>query len=216
MTIKQTRFALGIITLSSIGAFVSPAVRPQLGQGSRQRQQVQTANLTGAWTLNEDLSDDPAKAMKELEYMQAERHGGGGSGGHGPWMHGGGGGMGGAKDMEEMRVRMNRVLEPPGRLTIAQAGSSITFTDGGGRSQTLTTNNKKKKVPLNDRTAEVRAKWDGGRLVKETSLGDGMKLTETYTVVSEPPQLHVLVKLDISHMPQPVNLRRVYDAESRR
>lgn len=61
---------------------------------------------------------------------------------------------------------------------------------------------------------EVKSKWDNGRLVKETSLGDGMKLTETYSLVAEPRQLHVMVKLEGSHLPRPVNFRRVYDGET--
>lgn len=61
---------------------------------------------------------------------------------------------------------------------------------------------------------EVKTKWDDARLVKETSLGDGMKLTETYSLVAEPRQLPVMVKLEGSHLPRPVNFRCVYDGET--
>jgi hypothetical protein len=64
--------------------------------------------------------------------------------------------------------------------------------------------------------AEVRTKWDDGRLVNETRFGDGMKVTETYSIGSERRQLNVAVKLEGSHVPRPVNLRRVYEAETPR
>lgn len=69
---------------------------------------------------------------------------------------------------------------------------------------------------MDNRMVEVRTKWDDGRLVNETWLGEGMKLTETYSVVSERQQLHVMVKLEGSHLPRAVNFRRVYNAESLR
>jgi len=113
-------------------------------------------------------------------------------------------------------MQMLLAIEPPARLTITQAESSVTVMDGDGRSQKLITNNKKQKLSRDGRTIEVKTKWDSGRLVKETSLADGIKLTETYSLISEPRQLHVMVKLDGSHMPGPINLRRVYDAENTR
>ncbi|MEO5618965.1 MAG: hypothetical protein ABIS67_14445 [Candidatus Eisenbacteria bacterium] len=190
--------------------------------GAAAAQDDQAIDLTGLWTLNGDLSDDPTKVMQT---MQAQRHDGSGGGGwmsavgfgvHGPGMHGGGGG---GPDPEQMRAQMNRMtraIEPPGRLTITQTNGSITLTDAGGQSQTLTTKGKKERLQLDGRTVSVRTKWDHGRLVKKTSLGDGMTLTETYSLVSEPRQLHVRVKLDSSHLPRPVNFSRAYDREGSR
>jgi hypothetical protein len=214
MITRQAGSAVGIVTLS-IGVFVSSAVfalhEPwQQASGSSQRRQGETTNVTGAWTLNRDLSDDPTKVM---ETMQAGRHGGSG-GGHGPGIHGGGGSRGGM-DPEQMRARMS-LLEPPSRLTITQTDTSVTLTEGDGRSQTLTIDNRKESRALGNRTVEVRTKRDEGRLVKEMSLGDGMKLTETYSLDAQPRQLHVMVKLEGSHLPRPINLRRVYDGESAR
>lgn len=193
----------GLLKTLIVTVFAVAAAATGLSAHSLAAERDKTANLTGAWRLNKDLSDDPAQAMAG---MQGERRGGSG---HGPWRHGGGGR--GGMDPGRMET-MHRAMEAAARLTITQADGSITFTDGDGRSQRLTTNNKKEELPLDDRTVEVRTKWDDGRLVKETSLGDGMKLTETYSLVSEPRRLHVMVKLDSSHLPRPVNLRRVYDA----
>jgi len=76
--------------------------------GATAPQSDKTKNLTGAWTLNKSLSDDPAKV---IETMQAERLGGSGggassrgqSGGHGPWMHGGGGTGAGRGEIDRSR-----------------------------------------------------------------------------------------------------------------
>lgn len=172
-------------------------------------------NLTGAWTLNEDLSDDPAQVMETMKGGDHGASGRGGFGGHGPGMHGGGG-MGGGRggmDREQMRARMS-LLEPPGRLTITQTDGSITLTDGDGRSQTLATNNAKERQPFENGTVDVKTKWDDGRLVKATSLEEGLKLTETYSLDPNVGQLNVLVKLEGSHLPRAVTLRRVYDSDN--
>lgn len=170
------------------------------------------SNLTGAWTLNGELSDDPAKVMETLHGVS-----GGGRGmpfgGHGPGMHGGGGR--GPTDPEQMRARM-ALVEPPRRLTITQADQSITLTDGEGRSQTLSPNNRKQRVAKGTGTVDVKAKWDDERLVKETSLADGTKVTETYSLIPDARQLHVSVKIESAQMPRPIVLGRVYDAESLR
>lgn len=177
--------------------------------------------------MNKHLSDDAAKLM---EAMQGGDHGGSGgghmppggfSGGHGPGMHGGGA-MGGNRggmtpeQMRAMRARMSEALEAPARLTIVQADGSVRLTDNHGRSQRLTTNNKKEKRPIDNQMVEVRTKWDDGRLVNEMWLGDGMKLTETYSLASDRRQLHVMVKFEGSHLPRPVSFRRLYDAEGLR
>jgi hypothetical protein len=203
-------FALVLSTGSTAGA-------------SAQSERENVSDLTGAWTLNKDVSDNTAKL---LEGMQGGDHGGSGDGhtapggGHGPGMHGGGAGgnRGGMspEQMQAMRARMSEVLDAPGRLTIVQGDGSVTLTTADGRSQRLMTNNKKEKRPVGGQMAEVRTKWDDGRLVNETRFGDGMKVTETYSIGSERRQLNVAVKLEGSHVPRPVNLRRVYEAETPR
>jgi hypothetical protein len=196
-------------------AFVAHSASAQSPATARDR----IPNLTGVWSLNNGLSDDAAKLM---ETQFGGDHGGsgaghrppGGAGGHGPGMHGGGGREMSPEQMRAMRARMMSALDAPARLTVTQADGSITITDSYGRSQRLATNNKKEQLPLDNRMVDVKTRWDDGRLVKETSLADGMKLTETYSTIAEPRQLHVMVKLEGSHLPRPIIFRRVYDAES--
>jgi hypothetical protein len=213
------RVSFGLLT--TITLVVSTAAAATIvSVQSRATERDKIPNLTGAWTLNEDLSDDAAKVMESMHGGDQGRRGGGhrppgGSGGHGPGMHGAGGrGEMSPEQMQAMRARMDRTLEAPARLTIVQADGSITFTDGDGRSQRFAINNKKEKRPIDNRMVEVRTKWDDGRLVNETWLDEGMKLTETYSLLSERQQLQVMVKIEGSHLPKPVNLRRVYDAQS--
>ena len=178
-------------------------------------------NLAGVWRFNKDLSDDLAKVMEATHGGSHGSSGRGGHtppsgrGGHGPGMHGGGrdSRSGGMDAEQQMRMWLH---EPSAKLTITQTERAVTFTEGDGRSQTLATTNEKQRVPLGTGIVEVRSKWDDGRLVKETSLDDGTKVTETYSVVSEPRQLHVMIKLAGSRLPRPVNVRRVYDAENTR
>lgn len=208
--ITNVRFVLAIVLLSSIGVFISSTgfarqTPEQYAPATAQRQEVQTTTLTGVWTLNAALSDDSARVMAAI---QSQRRAGTG---HGPWLHGGGGGGRNPGETKAMQERMHRAMDAPASLAITQTTGSITFADGRGRSQTFTTNDKKQTVPLDDRTVEVRSKWDDGRLIKETSLGDGLKLMETFSLASGHRQLHVTVKLEGSHLPQAVNVRRVYD-----
>jgi len=145
-----------------------------------------------------------------MESMHSER---GGGSGRGRWMHGGGGG--GGMDPAKMQA-MRSAMEAPAKLTIAEADGSVTFTDSEGRSQTFATTNKKEQHSIENVTADVKTKWEDGRLVKETSFDDGLKLTETYSLVPNADQLQVLVKMNVSQMSREVSVKRVYDLERRR
>ncbi len=210
MITSKVRFAAIILVLSSTGVLVSAKVFGQRVPEHREPATAQpsrgpTTTMAGVWILNQALSDDSARIT---EAMQGARRA---PKGHGPWMHGGGGGARNPREMRVMQERMHRAMEAPARLTITQSSGSIAFADDRGLSQTLTTNNRKQKVSLEDRTIEVRTRWHDGRLVKETSLGDGLKLVEVYSLGSAGRQLHVTMKLEGSHLSQPVSVRRVYD-----
>ena len=184
-----------------------------------QTQRGAAADLTGAWTLNQDLSDDAAKVM---EKMMSGDHGSAGGqppagvgGGHGPGRHGGGSGSRGGMTPDQMRA-MRDVLEAPAKLTIVEGDGSVILTDNQGHSRRLMVNNKREKRPVDNRMVDVRTKWDDGRLVTETWLYDGMKLTETYSLAPGRRQLLVSLKLEGSHLPRAMNLRHVYDPDTLR
>jgi len=200
-------FEASVKKLSAIAILLSIALAGGARHPSFATVPNQSADITGTWALNRAASDDPAKVMEAIhrEHDEGARERGsmhGMFGGGGPSMHGGE-----PPEPERMRAR----LEGPERLSIAQAEGTITFSDEQGRSQTLQTTNKKQRIPHGDQSVDVRTKWKDGKLIKKTSLDSRMTLTETYSVASDPRQLFVLVKLEGSQLPRPIELRRVYD-----
>ena len=173
---------------SAAGAvFFLVAVAGVLAQQPRQAHSAHS-DLTGTWSLNRDLSDDPATVITRMRE--------GGDGGHRPPFGGHGGAFGGggrSMNPDQMPARM-AWLEPPPRLTIVQSDTAVTLTDGDGRSQTFAVTNQKQRLSIGGQTIEVRAKWDGDRLVKEMSLREGARIIETYSTTGEPRQLHFLEK----------------------
>lgn len=87
-------------------------------------------------------------------------------------------------------------------------GNRIVLTRSDGRVRTPTANGQKEKINGRD----VLTKWDGQRLVSETSVGDAT-VTETFELSTTTPQLIVTTMNMHGHG---VSVRRVYDAESSR
>lgn len=75
--------------------------------------------------------------------------------------------------------------------------------------RTLTANGRKKKVNGRD----VLTKWDGQRLISETTVGDA-KVTDTYERSASAPQLILTTRMDMRG--HGVSVRRVYDPASLR
>jgi hypothetical protein len=162
-----------------------------------QERESRRPDLSGRWQLNRELSEN---AEEKLERMQSSQ-------GHGPGRHGLGGLFGRlfrGGDMEEAR-RM--VLNAPPSLTLTQDGDRIVLTGSDGRARTLTANSRKEKVNGRD----VLTKWDGERLVSETTVGDA-KVTETFERSASASQLVVTTRMDMRG--HGVSVRRVYDAAS--
>lgn len=70
-------------------------------------------------------------------------------------------------------------------------------------------NNHGRKEKVNGR--DVLTKWDGQRLISETTVGD-TKVTDTYERSPSAPQLIVTTRMDMRG--HGVSVRRVYDAAS--
>ena len=98
------------------------------------------------------------------------------------------------------------VLNAPSSFTLTQEEDRIVLT-AEGRPRTLRANGRKEKVNGRD----VLTKWDGPRLVSETSFGDAT-VTDTYERSAAAPQLIVTMRIDMRG--HGVSVRRVYDAES--
>ena len=169
--------------------------------------------LAGAWTLNNDLSDQAGRG-DQRDQGDGERGrgdggrrgpgGGGGRRGGGGFGGGRGGGRGGGmgrgaavnpEDMARMRDALRDLTNPSNRLTIVETESMIVITSADGRTTRLSPDGKKIK---DDNTGiERKTKWDGGKLVTEISgLGPAGKATQTLSADPETHQLRIVVQME--------------------
>jgi hypothetical protein len=167
--------------------------------------------IAGAWTLNNDLSDQPGRDQQDQDAGAGRRgYGGRGSGGGGGRRGGGGfggggfGGRGGGRgagagmnpeDMARMREAMRDLTNPSNHLTIVETESMIVITSADGRTTRLSPDGK--KVKDDNTKIERKTKWDGGKLVTEISgLGPAGKATQTITADPESHQLRIVVQME--------------------
>src|SRR5262249_25401228 len=168
--------------------------------GHTQNRDPTRPDLSGRWRLNQELSEN---ADSKLQGMQSP------SGGRGPGGHMGLGGLFGGARQSQIEEARGLVLNAAERFVFTQDGDRIVVTDGDGRVRRLTANGRKEKIDGRD----VRTRWDGQRLIAETSLGSA-KVTETYERPSSAPQLVVTTKMEMHG--RELSVRRVYDAEALR
>ena len=186
-------------------------------------------SLTGAWTLNKDLSDKPPDRSQEGQngdrsgggsgYGHGGGYGRGGGGGYGRGGYGGRGGMGGGsgssltpEERERIREAMRNIVTAPDHLTITESSNMVVVTTSEGQVTRLSTDGK--KIKDENTKIERKTKWDAGKLVSEINgMGPG-KITETYSIDPQAHQLHVTVTMEGGRMPKPVAMNRVYDADS--
>jgi hypothetical protein len=193
-------------------------------------QTLEKTPLTGAWTLNKELSDQPPDRSGGQE--GAGRRGGNGGGGRGGGGHhggfsgggfgGGGTGRGPEMDKDEMarkREAMRDILVPPDHLTIVQTDSMIVLTGGDGRTTRLSPDGK--KVKDENTHLERKTKWDGAKLVSEISgLGNG-KIMQTLALDAEHHQLRITAEMENqggssgSGQAKTRTITHVYDADAR-
>jgi hypothetical protein len=210
----HTRLASALIIASAVGLVAPRAQTPPSPSSVG-------PSLTGAWTLNKDLSDKPPAGGEGREGRDGQHRGGGSGGGH----RGGGGGFGGGgfggggratdgrnpEDVQRQRNALRDELQPAEHLTITETGATVILTAGDGRTTRLSVDGK--KIKDESTNVERRTKRDGGKLVSEiTGLGNG-KITETYSVDDEHKQLHVA--LEIEGQKGKATTKRVYDADPR-
>lgn len=196
------------------------------GQSTRERVVL---DLTGAWVLNNDLSDKPGQMRGPDDGGRGRsgppggRGGGGmGGGGMGGGMGGGGrggdpgggGGMGSPEDMERMRAVMEVAMRAPARLTIVPADVRLVVTDEEGVSFRIPLDGSKDTGAANGVGFETTAKWENSTLRIERKFKGGVKLVEDYAASADPRQLIVSSKVEGGRMPGGGRtVKRVYDAK---
>jgi hypothetical protein len=162
---------------------------------SAQKDQGPRPHLSGAWTLNREASTAPRGGGPDMPAP------GGGRG-----MRGGFGGLGGrsgepgrdVQDREEMarrRALFKEVLEAPTRFQITLEEPLVIFTYPDGRVVRYKTDWKEERHQYTSGTVKTKTKWEAGRLVIETDLGEGMKVTHDYKTDGDPRQLVVTLQL---------------------
>jgi hypothetical protein len=156
-----------------------------------------TAGFVGQWTLNRALSDDPADQMRSMRgAMPSGRQSGRRSGGRSP---------------EQMRSGMDAVRRAAESFSIRQDDSTVAIVYPD-RSLTLFTDRRKQKEVVGDDVEiEYRAWWEGGKLLIERKLDEGLTLTEEYSVHAGTGRLHVLTRLEGDRLPRTIAFVRVYD-----
>jgi hypothetical protein len=208
--------ASGVILGITASFFVATAVVGRAAQPPGQEK----GKLTGDWTLNRELSDQPpsrdAQGRGRGEHGGYGHGGGTGRGGYGGGMHGGyGGGQGGGRanmdpeEMARMRDAIRDVVAPPDHLNIVQTDSMIVLTAPDGRTTRLSPDGK--KVKDDNTKIERKTKWDGGTLLSEISGAGSGKVTQTFAVDSDARQLHLTVQMEGGRNNQARTIKYVYD-----
>lgn len=183
-------------------------------------------SITGAWTLNTELSDKSPERVDRggREGGDGNRRGGGmgRGGGFGGGMRGmgrgGGSGAGVARpnpdEVARMRDAMRAVMMPPEHLTITQTETMVLMTSQDGHTTRISPDSK--KIKDENTGVERKSRWDGVRLVSEISgLGPG-KITETYWVDDDHHRLHVSVQMEGGRgQKEPTTMNRIYDPDAR-
>jgi hypothetical protein len=166
--------------------------------------------IAGAWTLNNDLSDQPGRDQRD-EGAESGRRGAGGGRGPGGGGRRGGGGFGGGwggrggdrgssagvnpEEMARLREALSDLTSASNHLTIVETDSMVVITSADGRTTRLSPDGK--KIKDESTGIERKTKWEGEKLVTEiTGLGAMGKATQTIAADSENHQLRIVVQLE--------------------
>jgi hypothetical protein len=198
-------------------------------------------NLSGAWALNKDKSDDPREVMQQAGNASGSRvrvgGGVGGVGGGGGWggtggQGGGQGGGGGRRGGQDGAGGMNDFS----RITIEQTASSARVTGDSGRVLALYSADDSSRANSSSgsssgssgasaangsgdsngdsdaASAPPAAQWQGTQLVAVTQgRREGSSTTRTYELSPDGKQLFVSTKMINPRFKGPVKYRLVYD-----
>jgi len=178
-------------------------------------------NILGAWQLNRDESDDPRQSSNQ---RKANDSGGNpGNPGAGPRLGWPGGGMGGGhrgnggpqNGSAQDKERYNQLLDPSVRLELERKSDTdplVVMMGDQGRKTIFYTDGHKPDAPAGVGTDVVEAKWDGAKLVSESTLPKNGSLKRTYEVSPDGLQLWEEVEMVNGKDKYPSRFRFVYDA----
>jgi hypothetical protein len=198
-----------------------------------------TPDLSGTWTLNDELSQDPRAALREAQEKNRPAQGGGGR--RGGRRGGGGGGVPGGGDPGTQGGQGGRARQGAAdgsgaesdehsggaegaggefglgarELHIAGTGPQLTLSGADGREERVlyTDGRKVSAEKAGVGTVKTQAQWKDGALEVVTQLPKGRTKTEIFEMTHDRKRLYVLVTLEgYGRMPT-VTFKRVYDPE---
>jgi hypothetical protein len=183
----------------------APAGRPAAAPTDTTAPAKATSNLSGRWTLNEKLSDDPQEKL-------GKRMGGPGMQG-GPGMGGGPpGGMGGPPPGMGPEGGSPKGPRLPKEMVVEQLTDRILLSERGKIIRQMVTANVKDLPPkAEDGTPQIAARWDSGRLlIKAENQGRARRL-ENWALSEDGGQLIVTTRIQPPDGGEPIDLKLVYD-----
>jgi hypothetical protein len=174
-------------------------------------------SLTGEWTLNTGLSDQPQERGEQSGDAGRRRGGGfgrGGGSGRGRMGRSGGDAPRPEADPDasaRKREAIRDIIDPSERLTITQTATMIVITTAEGRTTRLSLDGSRIK---DDNTGiERKTRWDGDHLVSDISGAGPGKIAQTYAVDPEHHQLRIAAVLE-GGRGQARTVTHVYDQSS--
>ncbi len=191
-------------------------------------------DLSGRWTLNTYLSDNPEQVAASIQFdfglggpdrlpdrgSEPGRFGrrGGGRGEPQGTREGSRGASRDQPSQEELN-RLNELTEPVRypltTMVVSQKPDAVTFTDAQGQARTVATTGKREKQTIGASTIDVTSRWEGPQLISEEDLGKGRKMIFTYSAV--PPTKQLLLRIALERAPGqrgPFEIKYLYDRAS--
>jgi hypothetical protein len=160
-------------------------------------------DFSGTWTLDRNISTDPA----QIEFVPSENANrrpqrGGGIGGIGGFGRGGGGRRPGggssaesltSTEQERLKALTDQLKTSVATLVISHHDPDFIVNDAQNHTLFLHTNGVNEENHLGATTISSSTHWDGARLVTECVLGSRLTVVYTYTLLQETRQLVVRV-----------------------
>jgi hypothetical protein len=193
----------------------APAPRPEVKKSALQAR----TSIFGVWQFNHDDSDDPQKKMQEAQQDRASSSNGG-YGGGGPRLGYPGGGMGGGGRRmgqqgmsDDERQKMQELLNPANRVTVADLTDrgEVDLTDDQQRKLTMVTDGRKLQKSKDANNQEVAARWSGKQLATDEKGPHG-KMSRTYELSYDGTQLYETLHMTMGRRDTTFLIRYVYDA----
>ncbi len=178
-------------------------------------------DLSGRWSVNDGLSDDPFEKMREAGSGGGSRGGGGGEGGGirgGGFGRGGGrggfGGRGGGRqgggEGGSTSSTPYELLEDARRLVIVQKDPELRVTTGAGKERLFYLDGRKVEEERGEGTVKIRTKRKGETVVVDTEFPSGREVVQTYEILKDAGRLVVTTKISGGRRGS-FSFRRVYD-----